>query len=147
VQLKAEEPAALENWLKANGYNIPADVAPVVAKYVGEKFNFLALKLIPSSSVKDMRPVRVTSKKGTLTLPLRMVAAGTGATVGISLWVVAEGRYAPQNFNSFIIDDNDLGWDPNTRRNYTDVRTRRIGGCTSRSRTARCSTSAYVDWD
>lgn len=123
VQLAATNPQALEEWLKANNFNIPADVKPVVDQYVNEKFNFLALKLVPNKGIQDMRPVRVTTQGANVALPLRMVAAGTGANVGISLWVLSEGRYEPQNYASYIIDDNDLGWDVNTQKsNYTDVR-------------------------
>ena len=40
-----------------------------------------------------MRPIRVTTQGASLALPLRMAAVGTGATVGITLWVVSDGRY------------------------------------------------------
>ena len=40
-----------------------------------------------------------------------MVAAGTGATVGITLWIVADGRCEPANFPSFQIQDSELVWD------------------------------------
>jgi hypothetical protein len=70
-----------------------------------------------------MRPVRVTTKGASPVLPLRMVSAGTGATVGISLWVISEGRYEPQNFPSYYIDTNDIVWDwTQQRSNYTDLR-------------------------
>jgi Uncharacterized protein conserved in bacteria (DUF2330) len=91
VQLKSTDPNALNAWLKANGYDIPADVQPIIAAYVTEGFDFLALKLAPGLGVQAMRPVRVTAPGAGLSLPLRMVAAGTGATVGITLWVIADG--------------------------------------------------------
>jgi hypothetical protein len=70
-----------------------------------------------------MRPVRVTAPGAGLSLPLRMVAAGTGATVGITLWVVADGRYEPQNFPFFVISPSDLVWDWSTQSsNYTTLR-------------------------
>src|SRR5262245_42455064 len=47
VQLRSSDPNALRNWLTMNGYNIPADIAPVIDAYVGEAFDFLALKLVP----------------------------------------------------------------------------------------------------
>jgi hypothetical protein len=123
VQLKATDPAALAAWLAKNGFNVPADVQPVVDQYVNEKFDFLALKLIPGKTVQDMRPVRVTTKGASSVLPLRMVAAGTGATVGIGLWVVAEGRYETQNFPSFVIPTTDIAWDwTQNKSNYTELR-------------------------
>ena len=123
VQLKATDPAALQNWLQQNGFQIPPDVKPVVDQYVTEKFDFLALKLLPGKDVTDMRPVRITTPGANNILPLRMVAAGTGATVGISLWMIGEGRYEPQNFPTFSITTDELLWDWNTNSsNYKDLR-------------------------
>jgi hypothetical protein len=123
VQLQSTDPNALNNWLTANGYTIPAAVQPVVAAYVQEGFDFLALKLQPGQGVSAMRPVRVTTTGAGLTLPLRMVAAGTGATVGITLWVIGDGRYEPQNFQDFTISPSDLTWDWSANSsNYTTVR-------------------------
>ena len=126
VQLKATDANALQNWLAQNNFNVPADVKPVVDSYVNEKFDFLALKLIPGKSVQDMRPVRVTTKGASAVLPLRMVAAGTGPVVGISLWVVAEGRYESQNFPSFTIPTQEIAWDwTQNKSNYTEIRAKK----------------------
>lgn len=123
VQLQSTNPTALSDWLTANGYSIPAAVQPIVAAYVSEGLDFLALKLTPGQGVSAMRPVRVTTSGAGLSLPLRMVAAGTGATVGITLWVVGAGRYEPQNFQSFIIDPSELTWDWSQQTsNYTTIR-------------------------
>lgn len=123
VQLRATDPGALAQWLAGNGFTIPPDVQPVISRYVAEKFDFLALKLVPGKGVRDMRPVRVTTPGASPVLPLRMVAAGTGALVGITLWVVAEGRYETQNFPQFYIPTSDLAWDwTQNRSNYVDLR-------------------------
>jgi hypothetical protein len=117
---------AVTAWLQANSYDIPASVEPIIAAYVSEGFDFLAIKLVPGTGVQAMRPISVTSTGAALSLPLRMVAAGTGATVGITLWVVATGRYEPQNFTSFTIAPSSLVWDWSTRSsNYTTLRTQK----------------------
>jgi hypothetical protein len=122
VQLASTDPMALTTWLTANGYSIPANVAPIVDQYVQEGFDFLAMRLAPGQGVQAMRPVSVTSTGAGLSLPLRMVAAGTGATVGITLWVVASGRYEPMNFQTFTIAGSDLTWDWSVQdSNYTTV--------------------------
>jgi hypothetical protein len=123
VQLHATDSSALEKWLSDNGFNIPADVKPVVDQYVSEGFDFLAMKLLPNQGVQAMRPVRVTTQGASLSLPLRMAAVGTGQSVGITIWVVSDGRYEPQNFPFYHIDDKDLIWDWNTNlSNYTQLR-------------------------
>jgi hypothetical protein len=57
-----------------------------------------------------MKPVRVVTPGAGLTLPLRMVAAGVGANVGITLYVLGDGRYEAQNFSNGVVDDSKLVW-------------------------------------
>ncbi|HEX7667294.1 MAG TPA: DUF2330 domain-containing protein [Polyangiaceae bacterium] len=123
VQLHSTDPKALTAWLDSNGYQIPPDATPTIDAYVSEGFDFLAMKLLPGQGIHAMRPVRVTMPGTSLTLPLRMAAVGTGATVGITLWVLADGRYQPQNFPSFVIEDTSLVWDwATSSSNYTTLR-------------------------
>ncbi len=123
VQLHSTDPQALNKWLAQNNYDVPSDVTPVIDAYVNEGFDFLAMRLLPDAGVQSMRPVRVTMPGASVSLPLRMAAVGTGATVGITIWIVAEGRYEPQNFPFFHIDDSELVWDWNTSvSNYTTLR-------------------------
>ncbi len=144
VQLKADTQDALKNWLTQNGFTIPGDVLPVVNQYQGAGFNFLALKLLPGKDVQDMRPVRVTTKGANAVLPLRMVAAGTGPVVGITLWVVGEGRYEPQNYPSFAIPTEELVWDwAQSRSNYTDIRTQKTTASNGRGWETESSSLLY----
>jgi hypothetical protein len=123
VQLHSTDSSALEAWLATNGFNIPAAVQPILDAYVKEGFDFLAMKLLPNQGVQAMRPVRVTTPGASLSLPLRMASIGTGAVTGITIWVVADGRYEPQNFPFFHIDDSQLVWDWSANiSNYTTLR-------------------------
>jgi len=123
VQLHSTDSSALEQWLSDNGFQVPAEEKPIIDMYVSEGFDFLAMKLLPNQGVQAMRPVRVTMPGASLSLPLRMAAIGTGASVGITIWVVAEGRYEPQNFPFFHIDDTELVWDfATSSSNYTTLR-------------------------
>lgn len=123
VQLSSQSSGALQSWLTSHNYNIPAEIAPVISAYVSAGFNFLALKLVPGVGVGAMRPVRITTPGAGATLPLRMVAAGTGVVTPITLWVLAEGRYEPQNFPSFEIQNEELVWNwDEERSNYSDLK-------------------------
>lgn len=123
VQLKSTDADALTKWLTDNGFGIPDDIKPIIAQYVTEKYDFLAMKLIPGAGVNAMRPVRITTTGSSPTLPLRMVAAGTGKTVGITLWTVADARWDPKNFGTFRIKDEEIVWDWATQKsNYATIR-------------------------
>ena len=122
VQLSSQDPAALQDWLTSHGYGVPDEMAPVIAAYVQESFNFLALKLVPGQGIDSMRPVRVTTPGAGPSLPLRMVGAGTGAKTAISLWIFGEGRYEPANFPSFTISESELVWSWDTQSsNYSEL--------------------------
>ena len=81
VQLRSDDPDALTKWLTDRGFQIPASISSVIKSYVDEKFDFLAVKLVPGRGVQSMRPIRVTTPGASPALPLRMVAAGTGSIV------------------------------------------------------------------
>jgi hypothetical protein len=123
VQLHSTDGSALNQWLAAHKYVLSKADAPVIAAYVAAHFDFLALRLAPGEGVHAMQPVRVTSNGASISLPLHMVAVGTGPTTGITIWVVADGRWEPQNFPSFTIGDSELAWDwASNSSNYETVR-------------------------
>jgi len=123
VTLRATDPDALTRWLKSHAFAIPTNIEPIVAAYVREGFDFIALRLAPRCGERQMRPVRVVTPGADPTLPLRMVAAGVGARVGITLYVIGEGRYHPQNFPDAEVEwESDLTWSrTGNRSNYQDL--------------------------
>jgi hypothetical protein len=122
VTVRASQGQALGDWLRANGYDVPVAMQPIIDAFTAADFDFLALKLAPGEGVQAMQPVRVVTSGPDPTLPLRMVAAGVGASVGIELFVLGEGRYHPQNFPDAVIDFSKLAWDPTEQRsNYTEL--------------------------
>lgn len=111
TQLSSTDSTALRTWLTDHGYVLPSAIAPVIDAYVAEGFGFLAVKLVPGAGVDRMVPIRIAFDGASPTLPLRMVAAGTGENVGIKLFVLGEGRWEAQNFDNAEIATSDLIWD------------------------------------
>jgi len=123
VILSSDTAGALPAWLESHGYNIPEDVHPLIDAYVAEDFDFVALRLLPAAGIQQMRPVRVVQTGAVTTLPLRMVAAGTGAFTAITLFVIAEGRYSTRGFREVPIQPSLLSWDfPTASSNYASLR-------------------------
>jgi hypothetical protein len=119
VTVHATNGQGLEDWLTLNHFAIPPALVPTIQAYTREGFDFLALKLAPGAGVRAMRPVRIVSPGADPTMPLRMVAAGIGANVGITLFVIGEGRYRTQNFPDVTIDPTLLTWTPaQSQSNY-----------------------------
>jgi hypothetical protein len=124
VTVRSSQGEALGAWLVANGYAVPTGMQPTIDAFTSAGFDFIALKLAPGEGVQAMEPVRVITMGADPTLPLRMIAAGAGANVGIELFVLSEGRYHPQNFPDAIIDFTQLAWDPSTgSSNYEQLAT------------------------
>jgi hypothetical protein len=124
VTVQSSQGQALGDWLRANGYAVPDSIQPTIDAFTSEGFDFIALKLAPGEGVQAMQPVRVVTPGANLSLPLRMVAAGSGANVGIELFVLAEGSYQAQDFPSATIDFSQLAWDPYTSQsNYSSLAT------------------------
>jgi hypothetical protein len=123
VQITGDGSESILVWLRKNGYEVPKSVEPMLQKYVDEKFGFLAVKLAPNAGVQAMKPIRVSWKGKTPQLPLRMVAAGVGVSVGLKLFVIGDGRWRTQNFETFTISPSSLTWDfEKSRSNYSDKR-------------------------
>ncbi len=123
VTLRSSDAHALESWLASNGYALPDSVRPTIAAYVAAGFDFIALRLRPGQGVQAMQPVRVVTRGADATLPLRMVAAGVGAEVGITLYVIGEGRYeAKSPFFNAVTNEAQLVWLHNEgRSNYQEL--------------------------
>lgn len=122
VTIRASGGTGINEWLTKNGFAIPENVFPVVDAYTRERFDFIALRLRPGTGVRAMQPVRVRTPGADTSMPLRMVTAGVGASVGLTLWVVAEGRYHTKNFPDAVVDWNKLAWDgAQARSNLTTL--------------------------
>ncbi len=112
TQLSASDGTALRNWLTDHAYVLPPAIGPVIDKYIAEGFGFLVIKLVPNKTSADrMVPIRIGFDGSSPTLPLRMIAAGTGAKVGIKLFVLGDGRWEAKNFANEEVKTADLVWD------------------------------------
>jgi hypothetical protein len=107
----SNDPMALENWLAAHGYEVPDAIRPTIAYYVGLGMSFVALRLRPMVGVDRMAPIRIRSPGLSLTLPLRMIAAGIGESVDLELFVFAEARMQTANFPNSEVDRTAITYD------------------------------------
>lgn len=122
VTLGAEDPDAIYAWLGQNGYAFPPEGIAALDHYIERESAFLVLRLRPGAEVSAMRPVRVRFRGFMGTFPLEMVTLGASGSVELSLFVIAEQRYAALNYPTVTIDERDLAWDAEVgASNYDDV--------------------------
>lgn len=125
VTLHANVPGegVLSKWLSDNKFAVDASVKPIIDAYTAENFDFIALRLKPGKGIQQMKPVRVVSPGASPALPLRMVAAGTGDNVDLTLFVIGEGRWEIENFPNGSVDAGALSWDfAMDASNYAELR-------------------------
>jgi hypothetical protein len=123
VTLETDTPGALNAWLDDHGFNVDQGTQPIIDAYVKESFQFIAIRLQPGKGVAQMKPVRVLSEGASPTLPLRMVAAGSGPEVSIILFTISEARMAPKNFPEAAIPPVMVTWDfEQQSSNYAELR-------------------------
>jgi len=128
VTIHSNVPGALYDWLDSHGYAVDEPIKPIIDDYETNGFDFIALRLIPGINVRQMQPVRVVSPGASPVLPLRMVAAGTGANVAITLFVIGEGRWETQSFPNGTVYPGDLDWDFGAKSsNYSQLREQALG--------------------
>ena len=123
VTVRSTEPEALSKWLTDHGFAIPPTSAPIIASYVQMGYDFIALRLRPGKEdVRSMEPIRIVSPGTDTSLPLRLMQIGAGAKVGITLYVIGEGRYRTASFPDVALDFGKLFWDPIANRsNYQEL--------------------------
>jgi hypothetical protein len=106
-----DDAMALRRWLRDNGYAVPASIEPVLDHYIGQRMDFVALRLRSAVGVNRMVPVRVTVPGYVPVLPLRMVQAGVGDKVGLNLMVFADARIEAMNYPNGEMNDAMFSFD------------------------------------
>jgi MYXO-CTERM domain-containing protein len=117
--IRGTDPMAIRDWLRTNGYSVPAELGPVIDFYTAMNMDYVALRLRPDPEgiVPRMQPVRVTMEGYVPRLPLRMIAAGVADKVGLSLVVFGASRIEASNFPNGELSDASFTWDWAGRQN------------------------------
>lgn len=111
--IRGEDPNAIRDWLRNNGYFIPPSIDPILDHYVSLRMDFVALRLRSGEGIGRMQPVRVSVPGATPLLPLRMISAGAGDKVGLLLMVIAPSRMEAMGWPNGELRNDDLAYDYN----------------------------------
>ncbi|HEX6737898.1 MAG TPA: DUF2330 domain-containing protein, partial [Vicinamibacteria bacterium] len=100
--LAARDAGALEDWLAANGYRLPAGLGEVLRAYVERGWYYVAARLLPGAGGQGLGgrldPLWVSFASPELVYPMRPSALARGA-LALELYVLAEHRVeAPRSF-------------------------------------------------
>jgi hypothetical protein len=108
----SESPTELVRWLRAEGYRITPVMEPYVARYTEEGMKFLALKLLETADVQDLKPFRFTLPGTAPSVPLRMTALAAEPEMSILVFVLGQQRFEGKNWASVEVPDNQIRYNP-----------------------------------
>jgi MYXO-CTERM domain-containing protein len=121
----------LPEWLAAHGFVVPAGGRAAVEHYTALNAGWVVLRLRPGEGVSRMSPVRVTLDGYQPTLPLRMIAAGAGDAMGLTLLVASNGAMREAGVPEVRVDARRLTWTADaSRSNYAELFREALGGAT-----------------
>ncbi|MBX5480788.1 MAG: DUF2330 domain-containing protein [Myxococcaceae bacterium] len=123
VVLAADDRQLLAGWLKDNGYTL-ADPS-VLDPYLGQGYNFLALKLQKDRSVGELRPIAIDFGGALPCIPIRLTAVATRPDLPITAYVFAEHRAVPVNYRHALINETRIDW-LRGASNYLEVASRAV---------------------
>lgn len=102
------DPQELVQWLRTNGYQITPAMEPLVAVYVQERMDFLAMKLQPNKETKDIQPIKMTYKSAKPMIPLRLTAVAANPDMAVITWILADQQAAPENYQAIAIPNDEI---------------------------------------
>jgi hypothetical protein len=105
VTLSSDDPQALEDWLAANGYDIPATAGPIIAAYVAADFYFVGLKLTKDADVGDLQPIVLRMSGTAPCIPLRLTAIAATPDMQVFAWVLGNSRAVSTNYLDVVPND------------------------------------------
>ena len=93
--LDARDAQALADWLRVNGYQFPARLAPVLQPYVDQGWEYVAVRLVPEAAVHPLTgqldPLWVSFASDTIVYPMRPTALAR-SPLPVFLYVLAPHR-------------------------------------------------------
>jgi hypothetical protein len=108
--LSATSVGALFEWLQMNGYAFPDTTRDLLAPYVGESYDFLALKLLKNRDAGDLRPIVLEMDASHADIPIRLTQVAAIDDMGIIAHVLGTSRAVPLNYRHFEINEARIDW-------------------------------------
>lgn len=112
--IESTDPAALIDWLRAEDYRVTEPMEPYIELYTNESMKFLALKLLETADVKDLKPFRFTMPGNAPSIPLRMTSLAAEPEMSLVVFILGDQRYEAKNWENVTIDDSELRFAPYT---------------------------------
>ena len=108
--LQSDDPGALADWLAENDYDLTDRGEELIAPYIDEGMQFVAVKLRSGQSTGSIKPLIMSYQSETPVIPIRLTAVAAQEDMGVLVWVVADARAVPDNYLHVIPNYGRLNW-------------------------------------
>jgi hypothetical protein len=127
VTLEATSAKVLVDWLQKNDYRVTDKMTPFIKPYIEAGMKFVAMRLQPDKGTADITPIAMTYDSDKPAIPLRLTTVAAQPEMGIVTWILANKRWAPDNYVDLEIPDRLMQFDFNRgRHNYFALVSREV---------------------
>lgn len=119
----SDDPDSLATWLDENGYDLTDRGRDLIAPYVDEGKNFVALKLRQDQGVGDIQPLIMRYESGEPCVPIRLTAVAAQPDMGVLVWLLGPSRGIPSNYVHVTPNYTRLNWYSGTFAAYASYQT------------------------
>ncbi|MCH9003239.1 MAG: DUF2330 domain-containing protein, partial [Planctomycetes bacterium] len=116
--LSSDDAEALATWLDENGYDLSDRGAELIAPYVEEGMNFVALRLQQDKGVGDLQPLIMRYQSERPMIPIRLTAVAAQQDMGVIVWLLGDARAVPINYLHVTPNYTRLNWYAGTFNAY-----------------------------
>jgi hypothetical protein len=116
-RITSDDPQALIEWLRENGYIITEAMEPIVEDYVKQDFDFLGMKLAPEAGVAQIQPIVIRYPGQEPMVPLALTSVASEPEMAVLVFIASDTRWESGNFANLQVDVEDVQWDPRTVTN------------------------------
>lgn len=116
--VRSENPDAMTQWLDDNNYDLTDRGRELIAPYVEEGMNFVAMRLQQDKGVGDIEPIQLVYESERPMIPIRLTAVATQPNLGVLVWILGDSQAIPVNYLHVTPNYAQLDWYSGARFAY-----------------------------
>lgn len=121
--VRSDDPQAMITWLSDNDYDLAERGPDLIALYVEEGMNFVAMKLQQDQGAGDVEPLILRYESDVPMIPIRLTAVAAEPDMGVIVWLLGQTRAVPLNYPHVIPNYTRLDWYNGTFNAYVSYQT------------------------
>ena len=108
--ITSDDAGALAAWLAANDYDLTERGEELIAPYVEENMQFVALKLRNGQTSGSIQPLIMRYQGESPVIPIRLTGVAAQDDMGVLTWVIGDRRAVPDNYLHVVPNYGRINW-------------------------------------